>query len=131
MSTLRTVISGLWKVIALPLWLISGIAFLLFGFQGLLALANVLHGLSIVDALLLWVTDSIVLAIVAFVTGGLALLISGGESRSSTAAVKEQADSLLARVRKRPPKPRSSRRLSSRHHERIVTATDPAAGPHA
>lgn len=85
MSTLRTVIRGLRKVIALPLWLISGIAFLVLGFQLLLALANVLHGVSIVDALLLWVRNTIVLTIVAFVAGGLALLISGPPSDAVTA----------------------------------------------
>jgi hypothetical protein len=84
-STLRAAISGMRKVIALPIWLISGIAFLLLGFQLLLALANVLHGVSIVDALLIWIGNTAILMIVAFVAGGLAMLISGTPSEAATA----------------------------------------------
>jgi hypothetical protein len=81
-SSLRAAISGMRKVSALPFWLISGIAFLLLGFQLLLALANVLHGMSIVDALAIWFGNTIILMIVGFVAGGLALLISGTPSEA-------------------------------------------------
>ncbi len=70
-------ITGLRKIIALPLWLISAIAFLLLGWQLMLALLNVLGGVPIVDALVLWVQNSIILAIVAVVAGALAGFISG------------------------------------------------------
>ncbi len=77
MSALRSMITGLRKIIALPLWLISAIAFLLLGWQLMLALLNVLGGVPIVDALVLWVQNSIILAIVAVVAGALAGFISG------------------------------------------------------
>jgi hypothetical protein len=65
------------SVIALPFWLVSVVAFLLLGFQLLLAVLNLLNGVRFVDALTVWLTNTVVLTVVGVVAAIIGAFVGG------------------------------------------------------
>lgn len=70
--------ASLRSIIALPFMLVAGIAMLLLGFQAILAVLNLLNGVDLVTAAGVWVVNTIILAIVVVVVGGIGVAIKGG-----------------------------------------------------
>lgn len=64
-------------LLAAPFMLVALIAYAVMGFQLILAIANVLSGLSLADAVTRWVINTVVLAVIGTVAAGIGLFIGG------------------------------------------------------
>ncbi len=65
------------QLLGLPFMILAGIAFFLLGLQLVFALLNLLNGATLVEAATVWFGNTVILGIVAIVTGLIGAVISG------------------------------------------------------